>query len=141
MMLGNWWCNCLRTWHIRMSKRDLCKRNTLSLINSITNRKSLQKEHPISGIEKLDRSSIWISKFKNLRAPVKYLWRCRGEEFDPGPYRTEFDRDRDRILYSKAFRRLKGKTQIFLSSGADYLRTRLPILWKYHRFRESSPTA
>jgi dGTPase len=65
------------------------------------------------------------SKLKNLRASNEFIKRRNLEEFDTAPYRTEFDRDRDRILYSKAFRRLKGKTQVFLSAGADHLRTRL----------------
>lgn len=39
--------------------------------------------------------------------------------------RSEFMRDRDRILYSKAFRRLSGKTQVFLSGIDDHQRTRL----------------
>lgn len=39
--------------------------------------------------------------------------------------RTEFQRDRDRIIHCKAFRRLKHKTQVFLSPGGDHYRTRL----------------
>ncbi len=41
------------------------------------------------------------------------------------PIRTCFQRDRDRIIHSKAFRRLKHKTQVFLSPDGDHYRTRL----------------
>lgn len=41
------------------------------------------------------------------------------------PMRTEFQRDRDRIIHSKAFRRLKHKTQVFVSPSSDHFRTRL----------------
>jgi len=41
------------------------------------------------------------------------------------PYRTAFQRDRDRILHTKAFRRLKHKTQVFLAPQDDHYRTRL----------------
>jgi dGTPase len=41
------------------------------------------------------------------------------------PYRTAFERDRDRILHSKAFRRLKHKTQVFLNPDGDHFVTRL----------------
>lgn len=49
--------------------------------------------------------------------------RLRTEE--PCPYRTAFQRDRDRILHCNAFRRLKRKTQVFLSPVGDHYRTRL----------------
>ena len=44
---------------------------------------------------------------------------------DKCPYRTEFQRDRDRILHCNSFRRLKRKTQVFLSPVGDHYRTRL----------------
>ena len=49
--------------------------------------------------------------------------RMRPEE--PCLYRTEFQRDRDRILHCNSFRRLKRKTQVFLSPAGDHYRTRL----------------
>ncbi len=44
---------------------------------------------------------------------------------EPCPYRTAFQRDRDRILHCNAFRRLKRKTQVFLSPVGDHYRTRM----------------
>lgn len=51
----------------------------------------------------------------------------RGRAFAeaPHPYRTAFERDRDRIIHSSAFRRLEGKTQVFTPGLDDYYRTRL----------------
>jgi dGTPase len=51
----------------------------------------------------------------------------RGRETseDPSPVRTEFQRDRDRIIHCKAFRRLKHKTQVFIAPAGDHFVTRL----------------
>ena len=57
---------------------------------------------------------------------------CRGSgtrgrriEEPPDPLRTDFQRDRDRIIHSTAFRRLNGKTQVFVADTGDHYRTRL----------------
>ena len=47
------------------------------------------------------------------------------ERREPDDYRTPFQTDRDRIIYSSAFRRLQAKTQVFLSGEFDFYRTRL----------------
>ena len=49
--------------------------------------------------------------------------RRRAEE--PCPFRTAFQRDRDRILHTSSFRRLKHKTQVFVAPAGDHYRTRL----------------
>ncbi len=51
----------------------------------------------------------------------------RGRRFEEPqhPYRSDFERDRDRIIHSTAFRRLEGKTQVFTPGINDYYRTRL----------------
>src|ERR1700679_3665698 len=51
----------------------------------------------------------------------------RGRKFKESPpeWRTQYQRDRDRVIHSRAFRRLEYKTQVFLNGSGDHLRTRL----------------
>ena len=66
--------------------------------------------------EREDTLSCHAAKSRDSR-------RERPEE--PSPLRTEYQRDRDRIIHSKAFRRLKHKTQVFIAPMGDHYVTRL----------------
>ncbi len=68
-----------------------------------------------------ERENIFLSPLASKSAATK--GRKRKEELCP--LRTEYQRDRDRILHSKAFRRLKHKTQVFFSPYDDHFRTRM----------------
>lgn len=73
-------------------------------------------------------------QYENIEASLLSEFAClstdpkmteRGSADEKCPYRTEFQRDRDRILHCNSFRRLKRKTQVFLSPVGDHYRTRL----------------
>jgi dGTPase len=70
-------------------------------------------------IEKLEKEQL--SQFAALSANS----RGRTHPDDQCLVRTDFQRDRDRIIHSKSFRRLKQKTQVFISPSGDHYRTRL----------------
>ena len=59
------------------------------------------------------------------RAAKSAYARGRDKPEEPPPLRSEFQRDRDRIIHSKAFRRLKHKTQVFIAPLGDHYVTRL----------------
>ena len=55
------------------------------------------------------------------------LFKSKGRLFKEASskYRTPFQRDRDRIIHSASFRRLKHKTQVFVNTEGDHYRTRI----------------
>src|SRR5207245_9050794 len=68
-----------------------------------------------------EQEELWLSPLAVRSYETR--GRARGEE--PCRMRTPFQRDRDRILHSKPFRRLKGKTQVFIDPEGDHYRTRM----------------
>src|SRR5256712_2966105 len=58
---------------------------------------------------------------------AQFSAQTRGRKYieEPPEWRTNYQRDRDRVIHSRAFRRLEYKTQVFLNGTGDHLRTRL----------------
>jgi dGTPase len=83
---------------------------------------SEQVQAPMAALE--SRVRAWEEEFLWDRATRSYPAVRREAEPD-SPVRTPFQRDRDRIVHSKAFRRLKHKTQVFIAPEGDHYRTRL----------------
>lgn len=77
----------------------------------------------------MPRTRQELEQFERLfLAPyAQFSGDTRGRKFrEPPPsWRTQYQRDRDRVIHSRAFRRLEYKTQVFLNGTGDHLRTRL----------------
>ncbi len=78
-------------------------------------------------MNKTVREKIEEREFLYLSEPASKSRNTKGRKRyeEPCILRTEYQRDRDRILHSKAFRRLKHKTQVFFSPYDDHFRTRM----------------
>jgi dGTPase len=76
---------------------------------------------PLSLDAWLDHEDGWLAPY----AMRNRASRGRRHAEPPHPYRTPFQRDRERIVYSSAFRRMTGKTQVLVASVNDHHRTRL----------------
>jgi dGTPase len=76
-----------------------------------------------------DTFETWVREYEEAwlspLAVRSYETRGRLQDEDECRLRTPFQRDRDRILHSKPFRRLKGKTQVFIDPAGDHFRTRM----------------
>jgi dGTPase len=70
-------------------------------------------------LEEIERATL------SPRATLSVDSKGRVRKENLHPFRTAFQRDRDRIIHSKSFRRLKHKTQVFLAPFGDHFRTRL----------------
>ena len=77
----------------------------------------------------MPRTRLELEKLeRQILAPyAQFSGDTRGRKFtEPPPvWRTQYQRDRDRVIHSRAFRRLEYKTQVFLNGTGDHLRTRL----------------
>jgi dGTPase len=91
---------------LRLAHRDSAVRITVDEVRSRERREALEHAHLATG------------------ATLSHGAGSRRVEEAPDPMRTCFERDRDRIVHSSAFRRLAGKTQVFIFP-ADHQRTRL----------------
>src|SRR5690242_21777687 len=73
------------------------------------------------------REELEALERQNLAPYAQLSAESRGRKYTESPpeWRTQYQRDRDRVIHSRAFRRLEYKTQVFLNGTGDHFRTRL----------------
>jgi len=94
----------------------------------------------IVDVEQIPGSAVFGSSFDKQKTILQQCYPCpmlaayavqvthsRGRRFaeSPHPYRNDFQRDRDRVIHARAFRRLEAKTQVFTRRYSDHFRNRL----------------
>ncbi len=91
---------------------------------STTPENTKQKSEPDLALvrQRLERREELLSPFASRSVDAV---RAISEEGDPSPVRTAFQRDRDRIIHTNSFRRLKHKSQVFVAPIGDHFTTRL----------------
>src|SRR5438046_1606302 len=105
-------CQSISVFSIRCTARPGC-----SVSRSACRIRSLPRSREV--LEQLEPNSL---------APyAQFSADTRGRKYpeEPRDWRTQYRRDRDRVIHSRAFRRLEYKTQVFLNGTGDHLRTRL----------------
>jgi dGTPase len=73
------------------------------------------------------RQELEENERRTLASFAQFSGDTRGRQYpeEPPLWRTQYQRDRDRVIHSRAFRRLEYKTQVFLNGSGDHYRTRL----------------
>ena len=120
-------CNCARPpeWTRVPGCRVVAARADLESQESVNSTETDKGgKQPPAATPLPERVRQWEEQFHWDLATPSYP-AIRVEPEPDSPFRTPFQRDRDRIVHSKAFRRLKHKTQVFVAPEGDHYRTRL----------------